>query len=308
MIPFAGSPLNRVSEKRTDGNWIESKWRDPSSLVLPMWRLEPFLAGPEHKDGPVELALLRPGIADSLAGPEAPCVLLGLDGDRAVFALDVSAAADPKVGPLAGLGHFSEARAAAQMASTRDAAIIGQAKAMIDWHQRHGFCPKCGAPTKLMDAGYRRLCGKCNAEHFPRVDPVVIMLAIEGEACLVGRSRHFPKGMFSALAGFVEPGETIEEAVRRELMEEASVKTGAVKYHATQPWPFPSSLMIGCFAKAESRDTKVDENELAEVRWIERRDARELIQGKQVDGVKVPPSIAIAYHLIKAFAEGENER
>jgi NAD+ diphosphatase len=121
----------------------------------------------------------------------------------------------------------------------------------------------------------------------------------------VGRGKQFPRGMFSALAGFVEPGETIEEAVRRELMEEASLKVGEVTYHATQPWPFPSSLMIGCFAKAQSRDTKVDENELAEVRWVERSVARELIEGKQVDGLKVPPSIAIAHHLIKAWALGE---
>ena len=181
------------------------------------------------------------------------------------------------------------------------AAIIAQAKALIDWHQRHGFCPNCGTPTKIMDAGYRRLCGKCKAEHFPRVDPVVIMLATHGDACLVGRNKRFPGPMFSALAGFMEPGETIEEAVRRELMEEASVKVGEVTYYATQPWPFPSSLMIGCFAKAESRDVKADDEELAEVRWLERSLARDLIAGKQVDGIKVPPPLAIAHHLIKTW-------
>ena len=306
MIPFAGNPLNRASEKRTDPNWIESKRRDPSSLILPMWRLQPFLLGSEQSGPPIELGLMRPGVADSLAEAGALCIFLGLDGDRAVFALDVSDAPDPaNVGPLAGLGYFRDARIAASTVSLKDAAIIGQAKAMIDWHQRHGFCPRCGAPTRLMDAGYRRLCGKCNGEHFPRVDPVVIMLATEGDACLVGRGKQFPPGMFSALAGFVEPGETVEEAVRRELMEEASVKVGEVTYYATQPWPFPSSLMIGCFAKAYSRDAKVDENELAEVRWIERSLARDLIEGKQVDGLRVPPPIAIAYHLIKTWALGE---
>ncbi|MGH7934614.1 MAG: NAD(+) diphosphatase [Candidatus Binataceae bacterium] len=306
MIPFAGSPLNRASEKRTDPNWIESKRRDPSSRVLPMWCLEPFLLGPEKSGPPTELGLLRPEIADSLIGAGVPCIFLGLDGDTAVFALDVSGAGDPgNVRPLAGLGHFRDARMAAQMVSSKDAAIIGQAKALIDWHQRHGFCPRCGAPTKMMDAGYRRLCGRCNAEHFPRVDPVVIMLATYGEACLVGRGKQFPPGMFSALAGFVEPGETIEEAVRRELMEEASMRVGEVTYYATQPWPFPSSLMIGCFAKAYSRNVKVDENELAEVRWIERSVARELIEGKEVDGLRVPPPVAIAYHLIKTWALGE---
>jgi len=306
MIPFAGNPLNRASEKRLEAKWIESRLHDPSSLIFPMWRLEPFLLGPENSAPPIQLGLLEPGLTDVLAANGAPCIFLGLDGDRAVFALDISAANNPaKEGPLAGLGFFRDARAAGQMVSIKEAAIIAQAKALIDWHQRHGFCPKCGAPTRMMDAGYRRLCDKCNAEHFPRVDPVVIMLATEGDACLVGRGKLFPQGMFSALAGFVEPGETIEEAVRRELMEEASVKVGEVSYWATQPWPFPSSLMIGCFAKATGRDVKVDPSELAELRWIERKVARELIEGKRVDGIMVPPPIAIAHHLIKAFALGE---
>lgn len=305
MIPFAGNPLNRASEKRTDSKWIESKRIDPSSLVLPMWRLQPFLSGSEWAEPPVGLGLVSPEVADSLASAGAPCIFLGLDGDRAMFALDISEG-PAKPPALSGAGHFREARAAAQMASGRDAAIIAQAKALIDWHQRHGFCPQCGAPTKMMDAGYRRLCGKCNAEHFPRVDPVVIMLATHGESCLVGRGKQFPAGMFSALAGFIEPGETIEEAVRRELMEEASLKVGEVSYYATQPWPFPSSLMIGCFAQAVSRDTKVDQNELAEVRWLERDAARELVEGRERDGIRVPPPIAIAYHLIRTWALRED--
>ncbi len=306
MIPFAGSPLNRASEKRTDSNWIESKRRDPSSLILPLWRLEPFLLEPVKADAPAALGLMRSEIVDSLVNDDAPCIFLGLDGDIAVFALDVSTADDPgNRGPLAGLGYFREARSAAQTVSIRDAAIIAQAKAMIDWHQRHGFCPRCGAPTKMVDAGYRRLCGKCNAEHFPRVDPVVIMLATDGDGCLVGRGKQFPSGMFSALAGFVEPGETVEEAVRRELTEEASVEVGEVTYYATQPWPFPSSLMIGCFAKAKSREVKADENEIAELRWLERDLVQDLITGKRRDGIRLPPPIAIAHHLIKSWALGE---
>ncbi len=306
MIPFAGSPLNRLSEKRTDAAWIESKRRDPSSLILPLYRLEPFLLEPKESGATIELGLLPPGVLDSIADADATCIFLGIDGDRAVFALDLSASSDPaNAGALAGRGYFRDARTAAQMVSIEDAAIIAQAKAMIDWHQRHGFCPRCGAPTKMTDAGYRRLCGQCKAEHFPRVDPVVIMLATHGESCLVGRGKQFPRGMFSALAGFVEPGETIEEAVRRELMEEASVRVAEVTYYATQPWPFPSSLMIGCFAQAASRDAKADDIEIAEVRWIERSVARELIAGKPVDGVRVPPPIAIAHHLIKAWALGQ---
>jgi NAD+ diphosphatase len=305
MIPFAGSPLNRASEKRTNPDWIEAKLRDPSSFIFPLWRLEPFLLGSQKLAAPAKLGLLRPGIADSLAGESAPCIFLGLDAETALFALDVSAAANPNdEGPLAGLGYFCDARTAAQIVSIKDAAIIAQAKALIDWHQRHGFCPRCGTPTRIMDAGYRRLCDKCAAEHFPRVDPVVIMLATNGDSCLVGRGKQFPPGMFSALAGFMEPGETIEEAVRRELMEEASVKVSDVTYYATQPWPFPSSLMIGCFAKAESREVRADENELAEVRWLGRGVARAAIAGERVEGIRLPPPIAIAHHLIRTWALG----
>jgi NAD+ diphosphatase len=307
VIPFTGNPLNRASEKRTDTAWIEDKRRDPSSLVLPLWRLEPLLLGAEKTPPPLQLGLLRPAVVDSIAGASGPCIFLGLDGDTALFAQDVVTAENPAQSkPLAGLGHFRDARTAAQIVSVQQAAIIGQAKAMIDWHQRHGFCPRCGSPTKLMDAGYRRLCDKCNSEHFPRVDPVVIMLATHGDACLVGRGKIFPPGMFSALAGFMEPGETIEEAVRREVFEESGVKVTDVTYHAAQPWPFPSSLMIGCFARAHSRELKVDENELAEARWIERGLARELIGGKKAGGIQLPPPIAIAHHLIRAWALAES--
>ena len=303
MIPFSGNPLDRVSEKRADLAWVESKRSDPTSLVLPMWRLQPFLLGQEK--GPLEAGFLKPGLCEPLAASGAPCVLLGLENGNALFALDISTANDPETqGPLAGLGLFRDMRASAAPLPAKDVAILGQAKAMIDWHQRHGFCARCGAATKFAEAGYKRVCPECNAEHFPRTDPVVIMLATHGDACLIGRGKQFPRGMYSALAGFIEPGETIEEAVRRELHEEAGVMVDKVSYFATQPWPFPSSLMIGCFAEARSREIKVDENELAEARWLERPVARALINGERVEGLWVPPSIAIAHHLIKAFAEG----
>ncbi|HXM00481.1 MAG TPA: NAD(+) diphosphatase [Rhizomicrobium sp.] len=305
MIPFSGNPLDRASEKRSDADWLAAKRRDATSVILPMWRLQPFLLGPENAKGPLEVGFLRPGLAESLAAPDAPCILLGLENGCAHFALDISAARDPaNEGPLAGLGHFREMRAAAMAGglSDKDIAMCGQAKAVIDWHQRHGFCPRCGGPTTLMDAGYRRHCAGCGADHFPRTDPVVIMLASHGDSCLVGRGKQFPQGMFSALAGFVEPGETIEEAVRRELHEEAGITVGAVTYHATQPWPFPSSLMIGCFAESQSRDLVVDHNELAEAMWLEKTKLRALLAGERIDGLWIPPSIAIARHLLEAWA------
>jgi len=306
MIPFTGNPLDRASEKRSDAAWLSARRADASSFVLPLWRLQPFFLGPENTRGALKPGFLKPGLAESLAAADAPCVLLGLEGGHALFALDISAARDPaNEGALARLGHFRDMRAAAMSGgmAEKDIAILGQAKAMIDWHKRHGFCAQCGAPTALLDAGYRRHCNACNADHFPRTDPVVIMLATHGDACLVGRGKQFPPGMFSALAGFIEPGETIEEAVRRELLEEAGVRVGNVSYYTTQPWPFPSSLMIGCFAEAENREIALDGNELADAIWLEKEKARALLAGKPIEGIFVPPPVAIAHHLIKAWAE-----
>jgi len=306
MIPFTGNPLDRASVKRTEADWVAAKRHDASSFILPMWRLQPFIVGPEKAAAPVELGLLKAGLADSLAAPDAPCVFLGLEKDRAIFALDISGASDPAAeGPLAGLGHFRDARLAAATLPLTDAAIMGEAKAMIDWHNRHGFCPNCGAKSELADAGWKRLCPNCNTEHFPRTDPVVIMLAVHDGACLVGRNKRFPGNFYSALAGFMEPGENIEEAVRRELMEEVNCKVGKVHYHATQPWPFPSSLMIGCLAEAESRDFKPDGEEISDAMWLDRGKAKRLIAGERFPDISVPPSVAIAHHLIKAFAEGD---
>ncbi|HEX4079696.1 MAG TPA: NAD(+) diphosphatase [Rhizomicrobium sp.] len=301
MIAFTGSRLDRASDRRTDRDWIAARRADATSLIHPLWNLRVFVIG--GGNGPLEAAFFRPGLCESLAGPDAPCVFLGLDEGRAVFALDVSAASESETtGPLARLGQFRELRAAASLLPSHDVAILGQAKALVDWHQRHGFCPRCGALTKSMDAGYRRLCGNCGAEHFPRTDPVVIMLALDGEYCLVGRGLQFPPDMFSALAGFIEPGETIEEAVRREIFEETGIRAGRVTYHATQPWPFPSSLMIGCFAEALNRDIHLDEKELADARWLDRQSARALLAGQTIDGIRIPPPIAIAHHLLKAWA------
>ncbi|MGH6877184.1 MAG: NAD(+) diphosphatase [Rhizomicrobium sp.] len=300
MIPFTGNGLDRASERRTDAVWIAARRADATTLILPMWKLQPFVMGREN--GAFEAALFRPGLCETMAGPDAPSVFLGLDDGRAMFALDISSAPEPEIsGPLAGLGHFREMRAAASLLPMKDVAILGQAKALIDWHQRHGFCPRCGAPTRSMDAGYRRLCERCGAEHFPRTDPVVIMLALDGEDCLVGRGRQFPPEMFSALAGFIEPGETIEEAVRREIFEEAGIRTDDVTYYATQPWPFPSSLMIGCFARAVTREIRLDGNELAEARWLDRKSARALLAGETVAGIRIPAPVAIAHHLLKAW-------
>jgi NAD+ diphosphatase len=181
-------------------------------------------------------------------------------------------------------------------------AMLAAAKALMHWHARRRFCSNCGALTEVAAAGWRRDCPVCKAVHFPRTDPVVIMLAVDGDACLLGRQPRFPKGMYSALAGFVEPGETIEAAVRREIREEAAVTCGAVQYFASQPWPFPASLMIGCFAEAEDRSITVDHVELEDARWFSRDEAIALIERRHPDGLMAPTPMAIAHHLLKRWA------
>lgn len=181
--------------------------------------------------------------------------------------------------------------------------VLGQAKSMFDWHRRHRFCANCGAPSRATAAGWQRTCDACGTRHFPRVDPVVIMLTIDGERCLLGRQRQFAPGMYSALAGFVEPGETVEDAVRREVHEEAHVTCAEVVYFASQPWPFPSSLMIGCFARASSKDIVIDTNELEDARWFTRAEVAAMLAGKHADNLSAPKPFAIAHHLLRAYVE-----
>ena len=182
------------------------------------------------------------------------------------------------------------------------AAMLAAAKALMHWHAHRRFCSNCGALNEVAAAGWRRDCKTCNTTHFPRTDPVVIMLAVDGDACLLGRQPRFPKGMYSALAGFVEPGETIEAAVRREIWEEAHVACRAVRYFASQPWPFPASLMIGCFAEAGGRGLEVDRVELEDARWFSREETVQLIERRHAARLTAPTPMAIAHHLLKRWA------
>jgi NAD+ diphosphatase len=182
---------------------------------------------------------------------------------------------------------------------------IAEAKAVLHWHARHRFCPNCGTATKAVDAGWKRTCPQCKAEHFPRTDPVVIMLAIDGERCLLGRSPRFVPTMWSCLAGFIEPGESIEDAVHRETREEAGISCGRVTYYRSQPWPFPTSLMIGCHAEALSREIVVDRAELEDARWFNKDEVVSMILRKHSQGLTTPPPVAIAHHIIRAWVDGE---
>jgi NAD+ diphosphatase len=304
---FANNPLDRASYRRTDKEWLATQLADSASLVVPFFKNSPFVL-PEAKPGEgkdigwVKLPLLKElGLNDPLI------VFLGINKrGKALFAADISSVKDPEQhAALKGLGGFEDLASLANQGSITptELAIMAQAKSMLDWHNRHQFCSVCGAKSTLADAGYKRQCSSCKAEHFPRTDPVVIMLPTHGDKCFLGRQKAWPKGMYSALAGFVEPGESIEEAVAREIDEEASIKVSRVSYHSTQPWPYPSSLMIGCMAEADSDAFEIDGIELSDGRWFTRDEARDILAGKSVSGDSFPPAMAIAFHLITAFTK-----
>jgi NAD+ diphosphatase len=184
---------------------------------------------------------------------------------------------------------------------------LAEAKAILGWHARHRFCPNCSAPTVPVQAGWRRDCPVCKAEHFPRTDPVVIMLPIKGDRCVLGRSPRFPPTMWSCLAGFCEPGESIEEAVRREVAEEVGLACAQVRYFASQPWPFPSSLMIGCHAEAVSDDVVIDKSEIEDARWFDRAELKSMLLRRHPQELSAPPPIAIAHHIIRDFVENGSD-
>ncbi len=312
---FSGSHLDRAGNNRRDPDWLRGRLAAPEARFLPIWQLKAPIAA---SGTPHLLWLSRPE-AEAVSALETP-ILLGVDdGGVPYFAFEASAAGD--LAPLDGVARFEEVRTVAPAVERSEAALLAQARSLVDWHRRHGFCAVCGAPTRAHDGGYVRRCTDegCGAQHFPRTDPVVIMLIHHGERCLLGRQKWFPEGFYSTLAGFMEPGESIEEAVRREVWEEAAIPVGDVGYHSSQPWPYPSSLMIGCIGTALHDRISVDDLELEDARWVDRatvREAVERVTARPVDplsqdtklegvgtmGLKVPAPMAIAHQLMRTWA------
>jgi len=298
-LGYTASLINRASEKRNDEAFLRTLMADERAGVYAVaGEMVVLKAGEEIHD-----PMFRPDEVAAL-GPPTETVFLGhIDGaGRFGVGLDPSA-----VEPLKAKNQYfiTDLRSIAMQGLVAQEHLppLAEAKAMLHWHARHRFCSNCGAASTLTEAGWRRDCPACKATHFPRTDPVVIMLAIDGDRCLLGRQTRFVKGMWSCLAGFVEPGETIEEAVRRETREEAGITCGKVRYFATQPWPFPMSLMIGCHAQALTNDITVDTSELEDARWFDREEAAQMLLRRHPVKFGTPPPVAIAYHIIRAFVE-----
>lgn len=294
-LVFAGSPLDRGEALRRDAARLTAQAERDNAWTMVLFRGLPGIAGA------TELLWLKLDECARLYGPVLMQLYLGELGGDPVFATELSQEPPAEAGFA-----FMDARQAAMALSHSEAAIFAHAKALFAWHERHGFCANCGTPTQIVSGGAKRVCGGCQAEHFPRVDPVVIMLAVDGENCLLGRQASWPTGMWSALAGFVEPAETIEEACARELNEEAGIiaDIAAIRYVMTQPWPFPSSLMIGLVAPVTNAALKIDEHELEDARWFPRDEVRAMLEGRHPEA-QMPPSVAIARRLIELWVDGE---
>ena len=310
-VTFGGAGagvIDRAADRRVRPEEEARLAADPRARVLPLWRGQPLMVeSPEARLG------WRP-MGDPLSRGSAPPILLGVAGGAPespadpggpCFAVDLSdvpgtaAASDapPEVPP----GHaFADLRAAAPGLSPVEAELAAAARALTGWHAAHGFCARCGARSEPAQAGWQRDCPACGAHHFPRTDPVVIVLVTHGEAALLGRSPGWPEGMFSLLAGFVEPGETIEAAVRREVFEEAGVRVAEVGYLASQPWPFPASLMIGCCGRALGRELTLDATEIEDALWLTREEMALAFAGRHAR-VRPPREGAIAGFLLRAW-------
>ena len=299
---FTGSPLDRASNDRRDSGWIEAQLAHPGRRYLALRNLEALV-----EDGPAVAWLA----ADELPGPalDGDPLLLGLEAGEPRFALDLTGLDE---GSLAGLladgRRFAEVRGVAPDLPAGDSAILAHARSFLDWHVRHRFCAVCGGVTGPRSGGGMRVCGGCGAEHFPRVDPVVIVLVTDGDRCLLVSGQGRPGSTYTCIAGFMEPGETVEEAVRREVFEESGVEVGAVRYHSSQPWPFPASLMLGCHAEAASEAITVDPEEIRDARWFPRADVALAVtfaageaSGESGLDFAVPAPFTISHQLIRAW-------
>ncbi|MEN0073448.1 MAG: NAD(+) diphosphatase [Paracraurococcus sp.] len=291
---YSGSPLDRAALRREDAAWIAAALTDPGTLFAPVWRSRSLMKGVQ--EGQPEAMLITGAAAEAVRMAGGPWAFLGLWEGRPVFAVDCSQADDPLPLLPEGFGSFTDLRAVAGLLPPGEASVLAHARGLMHWRTKHRFCGICGHGCEPRSAGHVMVCSNCNAQHFPRTDPAVIMLVVREDACLLGHSQRFPSStMYSTLAGFVEPGESLEEAVRREVLEETGIAVGEVHYHSSQPWPFPSSIMLGFHAEGLSEAITIDETELRDARWF----SREEIRNPSAHGFALPRADSIARRLIE---------
>lgn len=311
-IPLVPVGLERAAHHRRDAAWLDKAFAADNVQILVMREGMPLVEGSAPPTAPsaigTRLAPGRPilwlGAQAAMLSAKATRIFLGeTDKGSPVFALELPASFILDASPIAGLGVFEDFRAAASGFSPFEGGAAATARCLFEWHRKNGFCANCGDRTKIEEAGWKRKCGDCGMEHFPRVDPVAIMLAVRGDKCLLGRQAAWRPGFWSCLAGFVEPGETIEQAAAREMLEEAGVRcTTRADYLFCQPWPFSHSLMIGLILEADAEDITVDTSELETARWFTREEAAAMMAGTHPDAY-APPHFAVAHHVIKAWLD-----
>jgi len=305
---FTGNPLDKVNNQRHSEEFVQGLLRNESSKFLPSHQLKMLLAGSQviwktEKELKEELELEFEQLISLL------WILLGMRDGIAYFVVELSQFKEDKISPiLRSGGKFEELRMVVYKLSMEDASILAQARCFLQWHSKHLFCAVCGAPSISIQGGSKRKCTKCDANHFPRTDPVVIAAVFKGDKCLLGRKSIFPKGMWSALAGFIEPAESFEEAARREIFEESNIRIGKVTYHSSQPWPYPSQLMIGCIAEALTEDIIVDKKEMEDIQWFSKEQVRAAVEVSykamsytNSEEFRIPPPSAIAHQIIKSW-------
>jgi NAD+ diphosphatase len=308
--------FERAGLRRREPDWIRERVLDRASVFVPVWRTQNLVIELEGIE-PRAASITVEGVTTVLGDlgdideriAHGQFVFLGVIDERAHFALDVSATDAPldmlRSPVLAAAGiedagiRFADLRQLAGRLDRRDGSLLAFARAMLFWHARHRYCGLCGSPTRSEEAGHMRRCTDpaCHTMHFPRTDPAVIMLVTDGDRALLGRNKNFPlPGMYSTLAGFVEPGESLEDAVAREVREEAGIDVSSVYYHSSQPWPFPANIMLGFYAEAVTRDISLDDGELADARWFERG---WLLSHEDDDEFRLPRRDSIARRLIE---------
>lgn len=298
---FAANPVDRMTVKRRDEDWLAAQLVASTTRIVPVQNGQSLIAHGE----PTQAALLSPGDATQLLKATTP-ILLGTMEGTVYFAVDVPQENAELQTALEPYGTFRELRSVYSHVDWFTSAMLAYAKGMVYWHQRHRYCGDCGSPSRSAEGGFMRVCASptCEAKHFPRTDPAIIVLIYSGDRCLLGRQPTWPPGRYSIIAGFVEPGESAEDAVMREAMEEAGVRVTNVEYQASQPWPFPSSLMLGYMAEAISTEVDLIDEELEAAHWFTRAQLADMVRNGKL---KLPPDISISHRLIERWFDAGDQ-